>query len=110
MPWVSASELDNADQDDRDRIGWQALAAAASGLKLPGWYGDALCREYPAEWWFPTKGEKLAGQARAVCERCAVADECLAAALEDRNTAGVWGGTTPAIRRNLRRGRVRTAA
>ena len=71
-------------------------------LQPPAWHADALCREYPHLSFFPGRGEDQ-GAAKAVCGRCAVRSECLAAALEDRYTNGVWGGTSERERRRLRR-------
>jgi WhiB family redox-sensing transcriptional regulator len=72
-------------------------------LGRPSWQRDALCRDYTWVRFFPERAEP-ADDARAVCSRCTVRGECLEFALEDRTTAGVWGGTTPMERRALRRG------
>src|SRR5262245_16276722 len=67
---------------------------------------DALCVEYPdnADDWFPSGREASAAvkRARAVCQRCAVQRECVAYALDNELVDGVWGGTTPRDRRQLR--------
>jgi hypothetical protein len=39
----------------------------------------------------------------AICEVCPVRQECLEAALADPVLVGLWGGTTDAERRELRR-------
>ena len=66
----------------------EALAyALAAGLRLlderHGWRRDALCREPATEHpeFFPGRGES-ARTAKAACERCLVAAECLAYALD----------------------------
>lgn len=46
-------------------------------------------------------GKKRA--ARKVCARCELRDPCLAWALETRQEFGIWAGTTPSQRRELRR-------
>ena len=43
------------------------------------------------------------GPARAVCARCEVTADCLAVALADPKLEGVWGGTSDADRRRMRR-------
>jgi WhiB family redox-sensing transcriptional regulator len=43
------------------------------------------------------------GATRALCEGCAVRQECLAVALADPDLVGLWGNTTDAERRELRR-------
>ena len=75
----------------------------------PAWHADALCQEYPDVNFFPTR-PRQAERAQAVCARCLVVSECLEWALgEPAWLAGVWGGTTPADRRRMRR-KVRPAA
>jgi WhiB family redox-sensing transcriptional regulator len=68
------------------------------------WRRDALCREpaYSDVTWFPTRGED-AEPARAVCQRCAVQEECAAfmGALGGR-LEGVWAGTSGRDRRRTR--------
>lgn len=70
------------------------------------WTRDALCREpaYVDVVFFPGLGESTAA-ARAVCRRCLVRPECLAYALAADITDGIWGGHTPAERRDLARAR-----
>src|SRR4051812_13318810 len=79
-----------------------SLADLAALLRPPAWHADAACREHPEVSWFPSLGE-TAQAARAVCSGCLVNEECLAAALEDPLTQGVWAGTTPQERKALRR-------
>lgn len=86
------------DEDTRD--------ADLFGLLIigrPEWQRDALCAEYPLEWWFPDRGATTA-DAKAVCARCVVRNECRAFALEAPDAlAGVWGGTSQRERRLHRR-------
>lgn len=73
----------------------------------PAWMRRAACAGMDVKLFFPEKrGEGDA--ARQVCSRCPVQEECLAFALADRATLGVWGGTDETERRRLRR--KRTAA
>ena len=71
------------------------------------WQREAACRGLGASesraLFFPTRGESV-DEARAICERCPVADECLDFALKN-GCVGVWGGTTERQRRRLRRNR-----
>lgn len=59
--------------------------------KRPAWMRDALCLEYPAQWWYvgPYESGKRAKQ---VCRRCLVRQECLAFAIEHAERYGIWGG------------------
>jgi WhiB family redox-sensing transcriptional regulator len=72
----------------------------------------APCSETDPEAFFPQEnylGEKIgAGSyfnesgAKAICKQCPYKTACLAMALE-RNEVGIWGGTTEAERRLMRR-------
>lgn len=55
-----------------------------SGRTLP-------CRVHPADLWFAEKPEEVE-QAKALCGRCPLAQDCLAGALERGEPWGVWGG------------------
>ncbi|WP_307851609.1 WhiB family transcriptional regulator [Micromonospora sp. C41] len=69
---------------------------------VPTWHEDALCRQYPADLFFPERGEN-ATYAKAICRRCPVRDRCLQWALDKREQHGVWGGTTEKDRRDMQR-------
>ena len=51
---------------------------------------------------FPYALGANAAKARAICSTCPVRQECLAHALADPESAGVWGGTTDRERRKDR--------
>jgi WhiB family redox-sensing transcriptional regulator len=69
----------------------------------PAWHADALCREHPEVDFFPTKGGQ-SERAKGICARCLVSAQCLEWALDEPAwLPGVWGGTTAADRRKLRR-------
>lgn len=68
------------------------------------WMDDALCREVGSEVFFPD-GESQPRAALEVCRRCDVEIECLEYALSISPVAGIWGGTTEADRRRIRRKR-----
>jgi WhiB family redox-sensing transcriptional regulator len=75
--------------------------------RMSEWRDQAACREVDPELFFPI-GHGPAAQAqivdaKAVCARCPVVQECLAWALETGQDAGVWGGLTEEERRELRR-------
>jgi WhiB family redox-sensing transcriptional regulator len=65
---------------------------------------DALCREVGSEVFFPESNTNPR-DAIEVCRRCDVEIECLNYALRLGPVAGVWGGTTEADRRRMRRRR-----
>ena len=66
------------------------------------WMVFGACRGKEPDIFFPqTAGE--AQQAVAVCNTCAVKQECLDYSLEARERFGVWGGITEKQRRQLLR-------
>ena len=77
-------------------------------LLVDDWRHRAACRGEDPELFFPsgTSGPALAQveQAKAVCQRCLVAEQCLAEALR-RQEYGIWGGTTEGERAELIRRR-----
>jgi WhiB family transcriptional regulator, redox-sensing transcriptional regulator len=44
--------------------------------------------------------------AQALCEQCPVRDLCKAWAVEQTDLDGIWGGTTPPMRRRIRTGKL----
>lgn len=77
-------------------------------LDAEPWRAHAACTPGDHDLFFPERGESLA-PARAICNRCPVADQCLTYALDHSIKHGVWGGTSERDRRTLRKNR-RTAA
>jgi WhiB family redox-sensing transcriptional regulator len=63
------------------------------------WREDAACRDADPELFFPigTAGPALrqTGEAKRICRACPAQSQCLAWALDNGVTDGVWGGTTP---------------
>lgn len=77
----------------------------------PRWQARAACLDEDANAFFPvgTTGPALdhIAQAKTVCARCEVRDQCLEWALQTGQDAGIWGGMTEDDRRALRRARAR---
>ncbi len=75
------------------------------------WRHRALCRDEDPELFFPigTTGPALVQieQAKAVCQRCPVAEPCLEFAMETNQKYGIWGGLTDKERASLKRRRAR---
>ncbi|MER7015311.1 WhiB family transcriptional regulator [Saccharopolyspora sp. NPDC000359] len=71
------------------------------------WRHEAVCREQDPELFFPVGDNGPAvlqtAAAKAVCQRCPVAAQCLEWALATGQDAGVWGGMSAAERRVLQR-------
>ncbi|MEV5140033.1 WhiB family transcriptional regulator [Streptomyces syringium] len=78
------------------------------------WRHNAVCREEDPELFFPVgnTGPSLLQieEAKAVCRRCPVREQCLQWALESGQDAGVWGGLSEDERRSLKRRAARARA
>jgi WhiB family redox-sensing transcriptional regulator len=78
------------------------------------WRHRAACRDEDPELFFPigNSGPALLqiDEAKAVCRRCTVADNCLRFALDTGQDAGVWGGLSEDERRALKRRAARSRA
>ena len=78
------------------------------------WRHRALCRDEDPELFFPIGSTGPAAtqvdQAKVVCERCTVVEDCLTWALETGQENGVWGGTSEDERQALRRRGARARA
>lgn len=78
---------------------------------MTDWRHRAACRDEDPELFFPVSDAttpvnvQQIGEAKAVCWRCPVKDECLSWALASGQDAGVWGGLTETERRKLKRQR-----
>jgi WhiB family transcriptional regulator, redox-sensing transcriptional regulator len=72
------------------------------------WQEDAACRGADTSVFFPAS-EADAGEAKAICATCPVAEACLEYALATRQPDGVWGGMTPTERHRLIRRRQKAA-
>ena len=69
-----------------------------------GWMRDALCAESHPDLWFPEHAHTFENrQARMICERCPVREQCLEYALVNGENEGIWGGLLPRERRLLKR-------
>jgi WhiB family transcriptional regulator, redox-sensing transcriptional regulator len=98
---VAASEMiheqirQNSDKQDR-------------GIKIPmDWRDRSACLDEDPELFFPIGNTGPAilqiEEAKAVCRRCEVREQCLAWALEAGQDHGVWGGLSEDERRALKR-------
>jgi WhiB family transcriptional regulator, redox-sensing transcriptional regulator len=77
------------------------------------WRHQGACLDEDADLFFPLGISDAAyhqmEDARQVCLRCPVREQCLDWALENGQEHGVWGGTTENERRLLRRRMIRKA-
>lgn len=70
-------------------------------IDRPPWMADALCAETDPDAFFPDKGGSSV-EAKRVCARCPVQQECLEYALTHDERFGVWGGASERERRRMR--------
>ncbi|MDO0917655.1 WhiB family transcriptional regulator [Streptomyces sp. DT2A-34] len=79
---------------------------------MDDWRDHAACRHEDPDLFYPigTSGPMLlqTEQAKAVCRRCSVREQCLRWALDTEQHIGIWGGTSENERRALRRRARRT--
>ena len=68
------------------------------------WQERARCAETDPEAFFPEKGGSTR-DAKAVCRRCDVREECLNRALDNDERFGIWGGMSDRERRKLKKNR-----
>jgi WhiB family redox-sensing transcriptional regulator len=68
----------------------------------PDWREHGLCAQTDPDAFFPQKGGS-SRDAKRVCDRCEVRDECLTYAIEHDERFGIWGGASERERRQIRR-------
>lgn len=84
-------------------IGLRALMTdlPLTPLDADDWMQEAACKGLPADWFFPTnKRLPLEGehatysdkQAKNVCKKCPVQEQCLDYALSEDIDLGIWAG------------------
>jgi len=87
-------------------IGQQVDSRRDIGTDLT-WRDRARCLSAEPGLFFPAGETGLESAkieaAKAVCRVCPVREDCLQFALETKQDDGIWGGTTEAERRRLRR-------
>lgn len=63
------------------------------------WRAEGACVSADPDLFFPIsaagKGAEQIAQAQRICASCQVRRQCLDFAMDTRETAGIWGGTTP---------------
>lgn len=80
----------------------------------PEWHMQAACRQdgIDPEWFWAADNSRIPhsnydriARAKEVCARCPVQGLCLEAGVRNNEQFGIWGGTTPAERRAIKRRR-----
>jgi WhiB family redox-sensing transcriptional regulator len=112
----TTTKLDN-DVEAAGCVGAGAAVSSGKGVPPVDWRHRSACLEEDPELFFPigNTGPALAQieDAKQVCRRCDVREQCLSWSLESGQDHGVWGGLSEDERRALKRrnarARVRTA-
>ena len=81
---------------------------AAETAPETDFFADAACQGADTSVFFPVS-DTFAGEAKAICAQCPVAEQCLEYALETHQSDGVWGGLTAVERHRLIRRRQKLA-
>jgi WhiB family transcriptional regulator, redox-sensing transcriptional regulator len=99
LPWPEADSRTNY-----ALLKGEAMESAVTGSG--DWRDNAACRDADPDLFFPiaTTGPALrqVQEAIQICQTCPIQARCLAWALEQGVTDGVWGGTTAEQRRAIR--------
>lgn len=66
------------------------------------WLAEAKCLQADPEAFFPEKGGSTR-EAKRICARCDVRQECLDYALANEERFGIWGGLSERERRRIKR-------
>ena len=73
-------------------------------MRQPAWMADALCREpaYQHVDFFAERGQRTRqAEAKAVCAKCIVREECLAFACAEKIREGIYGGVVGSMRMRM---------
>jgi WhiB family redox-sensing transcriptional regulator len=67
--------------------------------------GTQSCKDVDPEIFFPEDYDNRLAvlNAKVICKDCPLTNDCLVYAVKDASLEGIWGGTTPKERSNMRR-------
>jgi len=79
--------------------------------KVPDFDGTQICLQVDPEAFFPDTNDRLAiKMAKEICMGCHFRIPCLEYAVSNPDFIGIWGGTTPRQRQEIRSLRRRSVA
>lgn len=98
MPSKNRKQKDKnyRDNERKKRAMAELMEAWLLVNKNEDWKQDALCREHPDVKFFSPRGysQGITKQAKDLCERCMVREDCLQYSLDNKFPFGIWGGKT----------------
>ena len=67
--------------------------------------GTQACKNVNPDIFFPEDYDDRVAvlNAKVICKDCPLTNDCLVYAVNDSSLDGIWGGTTPSERKNMRR-------
>jgi WhiB family redox-sensing transcriptional regulator len=77
------------------------VSAIRTSVEQDGWFASAECLGADPDIFFIDKGGSTA-EAKSICRRCPVKEQCLEYALENHELHGVWGGRSQSELRRIR--------
>lgn len=86
--------------DDEQALLWGLFAPT----EATAWQYDALCAQTDPEAFFPEKGGSTR-EAKSICAKCPVREQCLEWALDHDERFGIWGGLSERERRKVKKER-----
>jgi WhiB family transcriptional regulator, redox-sensing transcriptional regulator len=90
---------------------WAACRERPPPVTYPAWLDRAACRGMDANLFHPphpSTARQITAKAKAICAGCPVKAECLEHFFDE--PVGIYGGTSPHDRRQLRKARQGVAA
>lgn len=93
---------DSANEGPMSEKALRVLWGVVEGDEDMSWQHKALCSQTDPEAFFPEKGGSTR-DAKRVCARCEVRQECLQWAIEHDERFGIWGGMSERERRRYKK-------
>ena len=85
-----------------------AFMSSNAASQISEFFDDSACKDADTSVFFPVS-DTFAGEAKAICATCPVAEQCLEYAISSHQSDGVWGGLTAQERHRLVRRRQKIA-
>jgi WhiB family redox-sensing transcriptional regulator len=94
--------FDDSTQEPQDEDEASELWGLFDASEDVSWQHKALCAQTDPEAFFPEKGGSTR-EAKMICSRCEVHEQCLKWAIERDERFGIWGGMSERERRKYKK-------